>query len=139
MKILMVIALCFFSLIANATPVSGEIFYKKKNGDLVRRSVVLEVPSMGKGEVVLSGKNFEWRSTDFWSMKVKGQTVFTVTFKTEFMGMKSLVALRGTYLKGKNEIIYSGDFFKKKGHAWVEGDISDFPYGGGFSFSYQRQ
>jgi len=138
MKLLIVIASLLLSAAAWSKPVSGELFYKKPSGDIARRAVTLDVPSRGQGEVVLSGNGFEWSTTDFWSTEQNGQTVFTAAFQTEFMGMKSVIAFQGTYLKGANEIIYSGNFYKREGHGAVNQDISDFKYNGGFSFNYVR-
>ena len=126
-----------FSVLAAEVP--GQIFYKKKDGVVARRDVTLEVPSMGKGEVVLKGKSFEWRTEDFWSnVSDSGEVIFTAAFKTEFMGMKSTIAFEGTYLRGSNEIIYNGNFFKKNGHDPVAKDLAGFDYNGGFTFNYMR-
>ncbi|MEM7647148.1 MAG: hypothetical protein AAF203_09580 [Pseudomonadota bacterium] len=138
MKLLICLMTALFSMSVWAKPVDGELFYKKKNGELVKRDVTLEVPSRGQGEVVLSGKNFEWRTKDFWTTQEKGQTLFTAAFKTEFMGFKSVIAFQGTYLQGTNEIIYDGNFFKRDGDEAANGDISDFEYNGGFRFSFER-
>ena len=138
MKVLLGVISILFSFSALANPVAGEIFYVKKDGELARRAVSLEVPSMGKGEVVLSGNNFEWRTTDFWTTKRNGEVIFTAAFQTQFMGMTSTIALEGTYLKGSNEIVYNGNFYKKKGHDPVNGDISDFDYNGCFTFNFIR-
>jgi hypothetical protein len=139
MKLSIIFIAVLFSLSSWAKPVEGEIFYKKSDGDVARRAVTLEVPSKGEGEVVLRGNGFEWRSTDFWTKKKdNGQIMFIVAFKTEFMDKPSTIAFVGTYLKGSNEIIYNGNFYKKEGHDFVRGDDSDFRYEGGFSFNYLR-
>jgi hypothetical protein len=103
-----------FSLSALATPVDGTITYKLPTGDLVDRDVVLEVPSRGQGEVVLSGKSFEWKTKKFKSYKSSGRDIFVAVFNTEFMGKKSKLIFRGTYFKGNNKLIYTGNIFKKK-------------------------
>lgn len=138
MKILFSFIVVLFSLSAWATPVDGEIFYKKKSGELVSRAVTLDVPSKGQGEVVLSGKNFRWATKDFWTTQANGQVLFTAAFQVEFMGKKSTIAFEGTYLKGSNKIIYQGDFFKRPGHDPVNESIADFTYNGGFRFKYDR-
>lgn len=139
MKLIILLLSFTFSFSALAAEVPGQIFYKKKDGEVARRDVTLDVPSMGQGEVILKGKNFEWKTTDFWSEKTaQGEVIFTAAFKTEFMGMKSTIALEGTYVNGTNEIIYNGNFYKKDNHDPVNKDISDFEYNGGFTFNFIR-
>jgi len=138
MKFLILFAMVLGSVSAWSSPVEGEIFYKKKSGDVARRALTLTVPSRGQGEVVLSGERFEWKTESFWSTVVNGEVIFTAVFKTEFMGMTSTIAFRGTYLKGNNEIVYSGNFYKKDGHGEFDRDLTGFEYNGGFNFSYTR-
>jgi len=138
MRSLLFLASILFSFSIFAKPVTGDLYYKKGSGEIAHRAVTLEVPSRGEGEIVLSGNGFEWRSTDFWTTKRNGRTLFTVAFQTEFMDKKVVIALEGTYLNGTNEIIYSGNVFKKNGHEPVNRDLSDFVYIGGFHFSYDR-
>ena len=129
---LLILALSLLSLNVYATAVDGKITYKLPTGDLVDRDVVLEVPSRGQGEVVLSGKNFEWRTKNFQSFKTLGKDTFVATFDTKFMGMQSTLIFKGTYFKGKNRLFYVGDIFKitkknkKPNHLGI------------FSFKYDR-
>lgn len=141
MKILIgLVALFLAAQTSMAAEVDGQIFYKiSRTGEVVKRNVTLEVPSRGQGEVVLKGPRFEWRSTNFWTTRSpQGETLFTVAFQTEFMGQVSTIALRGTYLQGTNEILYTGNFFKRKDHEAVDESLTGFEYDGGFSFSFER-
>jgi hypothetical protein len=132
-------SLLFFSSVAFATSVGGKIFYEIPGANRVAvRDVSLDVPPRGQGELVLRGKGFEWRSDKFWTVKNDGQTIFYVAFQTEFEEHKATILFRGTYLKGSNLILYYGDFYKKPGHDFVNRDISDFKYKGGFKFDYIR-
>jgi hypothetical protein len=138
-KLLAALFIGFFSLSAYATPVDGEIFYiTPTSGNLVSRDVTLEVPSRGQGEVVLSGKNFTWRTTDFWSVMKNGKTTFYAAFETKFMNFTSTILLKGVYLKAKDKIKYYGSFYKKPGHGAYKKDLSQFTYDGGFEFNYDR-
>ncbi|MEO0336334.1 MAG: hypothetical protein AAF202_08060 [Pseudomonadota bacterium] len=129
----------FLALPTLAAEVEGQIFYKVRDGELVKRDVTLEVPSRGQGEVVLKGERFEWRSANFWTTRTEaGETLFTVAFQTEFMGKQSTIALRGTYLRGSNEISYNGSFYKKDDHSETDESLSGLLYNGGFVFSYDR-
>lgn len=132
----------FFSLISitslHATSVDGKIFYELPSGDLVDRAVSIDVPSRGIGEVVLSGKRIEWKSSNFSSEQVNGRMVFTVAFKTEFREFKSTMVLKGTYIKAKNKILYYGDLYKRNGHIEFQNDLTDFEHTGGFSFKFDR-
>ena len=130
--------LAFASTNTIAAPVDGQIFYKLPSGDVATRDVVLEVPSRGQGEVILSGSNFEWRTKAFKTIQVKGQTLFIAAFKAEFMNFKSTIIFKGTYLQGSNKLVYYGDFYKKKGHSELSEDLVGFDYEGGFNFSYDR-
>lgn len=128
MKIALLISLLTFGAFAAA--VDGTLTYKLPSGDLVDRDVTLEVPSRGQGEVVLSGKNFEWKTTKFRSFERAGKLTFVAAFDTDFRGMKSKTILRGTYLQGKNTIIYTGDMYKVK-----DKKVSHL---GVFNFKYDR-
>jgi hypothetical protein len=134
------IALLVLSNVAFATPIEGQITYKVPSGELVDRVVSLEVPSRGQGEVILSGEKFEWRTKTFKSLVVKGETIFIAVFQTQFRDFKSTILFKGTYLKGSNRIIYSGNFYKKSGHKAVEDlvSLSGFTYNGNFNFNYLR-
>lgn len=137
MKLYTLIFALFFSgaVIANSS-VAGNLVYKLPNGELVKRAVTLEVPSRGQGEVVLRGTKFEWKTTKFWTVKKAGKTTFVAVFKTQFRQFKSLIALKGTYLKGTNKIMYYGDTYKKKGHNFEAESLVGFNYSGGFKFEY---
>jgi len=128
MKILLAFAMMMTA--AMATAVDGTLTYKLPSGDLVDRDVTLEVPSRGQGEVVLSGKSFEWKTTQFKSFETAGKQTFVAIFETDFRGMKSKTVLRGTYLKGNNKLYYTGDMYKIK-----DRKISHL---GIFSFQYDR-
>jgi hypothetical protein len=120
------------SLALMAKPVEGVLTYKLPSGDLVDREVILEVPARGQGEVVLSGKSFEWKTTNFRSFKSLGRDVFVASFDTEFRGMKSTLIFKGTYLKGNNKLSYTGDIYKLKKSQRKLDHI------GIFNFQYQR-
>jgi len=137
MKLFTILFTLFFSgsVIAN-TAVDGTIAYKLPNGELVKRSVTLEVPSRGQGEVVLRGEKFEWRTSKFWTVKKAGKTTFIAAFKTQFRQFKSIIALKGTYLKGSNKILYYGDTYKKSGHKDFDKNLQGFRYSGAFKFEY---
>jgi len=138
MKLILLLSTLLLSFSTFATEVNGKLFYTMPSGELVKRTVTLEVPARGQGEVVLSGNSFEWRTTNFWSDNVNGEDIFYAVFKTEFKEFKSTIALKGTYIKGTNKILYFGTMYKKSGHHEVEGDISDFKFSGGFKFAYKR-
>jgi len=139
MRSLLITIVLFSTFSAIAAEVPGQIFYSVKNGELAKRDVTLQVPTRGQGEVILKGSQFEWKTTNFWTTRsANGEVLFTAAFQTEFMGEKSTIALKGTYLKANNEIIYNGNFYKRKDHNPVNKDISDFNYNGGFTFNYSR-
>jgi hypothetical protein len=123
---------------AGQAEVDGQIFYKKSNGEVVYRDVTITVPSRGQGEVALRGNGFEWKTTDFRSYMKKGRLVFVAVFQSEFRDKKSSIALKGTYLKGQNKIIYYGNMYKTKGHGADSSDLSSFRYMGGFNFEFDR-
>lgn len=131
------LALLSFSVFA--ADVDGTLTYKLPNGELATRDVTLTVPSMGQGDVVLSGNNFEWTTTEFSSYEKNGKTVFKAVFRTEFMNFKSTIVFKGAYLQGTNEIIYAGSFYKKNGHNFnVEKNLDGFEHQGVFRFQYIR-
>lgn len=136
MKLFTLIFVTLFSssAIANSA-VDGKIFYKMGE-EIVKRNVTLEVPSRGQGEVVLRGDKFEWKTTKFWTVKKAGKTTFIAVFKTQFRQWKSLIAFKGTYLKGSNKILYYGDMYKKPGHTFDDQSLAGFTHSGGFKFKY---
>lgn len=140
MKALFLGLLLAFSTASYAAPIDGQIFYTLPSGEYVERDVTLEVPSRGEGEVVLSGNNFEWRTSNFTSYTKKGKTVFVAAFQTEFREFKSTIVFKGTYIKGTNQIVYYGDMYKKNGTTEVDllSEQNDFAFSGGFRFSYDR-
>ena len=89
---------------------------------------------------MLSGNNFEWRTSNFTSYTKKGKTVFVAAFQTEFREFKSTIVFKGTYIKGTNQIVYYGDMYKKNGSTEVDllSEQNDFAFSGGFRFSYDR-
>ncbi len=142
MKTLILLFAYAFSLNSFAAPVDGEIYYKLPSGELTTRQVILDVPSRGQGEVVLSGTNFEWRTKKFKSFNQNGQTIFIAAFNTSFQSFKSTIIIKGTYLKGTNQIKFYGDVYKRSGHLpladSLEQNLSGIDYIGGFSFDYLR-
>ena len=140
MKLLLILPFFFFSVSSWATSVEGKLVYKMPNQELVTRVVNLTVPARGQGEVVLSGKNFEWRTDNFWHLSKGGQTLFFAVFKTQFQDFKSTILFKGTYLKGTNKILYYGDMYKKKGHheISIESELSSLRHSGGFKFEFDR-
>ena len=133
------VSLSLLSFSALAADVEGSITYKIPSGELVSRDITLNVPSMGQGEVVLYGKNFEWKTKDFFSYKKLGKNVFVAAFQTEFMNFKSTIVFKGTYMQGTNEIVYTGDFYKKDGHdVIVTRDLEGFEHQGVFTFNFDR-
>lgn len=138
MKKLMLLALLTFSTAAFAEAVEGEIFYKLPNGELVDRDVSLEVPARGQGVVRLKGDDFEWVTDNFWTERRKGKVIFYAAFPTQFREFRSTIVLKGSYLRGTNELVYYGDFYKKSGHGPVDSRLRGFEYGGGFRFDYDR-
>ena len=101
MKLLAACLLFVFSTASFATPIDGKIFYVVPSGELVDIDVTLEVPTRGEGEVVLSGNNFEWRTTNFKSFTKNGKKVFLAAFQTEFRNVKSTILFKGTYRKAR--------------------------------------
>ncbi len=138
MKTLLFLSTLLISLSTFASEVSGELFYTMPNGKLVNRSVTLTVPARGQGEVKLSGEKFNWSTDNFWSEQVNSETIFYAVFKTSFMNFKSTIALKGTYIKANNTIMYYGNMYKKSGHHEVNKNISDFKFSGGFNFIFDR-
>lgn len=120
----------FSSSLFAATQVPGKIFYKLKDGNLANREVTLEVPSRGKGEVVLRGNNFEWRSTQFSSVNVHGKEVFKVDFPVTWQDKEVTFKFTGTYIRTNDKVLYYGDFYKVKG--------DEVNFGGGFVFKLNR-
>ncbi len=117
-----------FSISAFATPVDGTITYKLPSGELAERDVTLETPSRGQGEVVLTGKNFTWKTTNFNSYETSGKVTFMAIFDTKFMGQQSKLLFKGTYLKGSNKLIYAGNIFKIKKNKVKHLGLFDFKF-----------
>tara|TARA_Y100000385_G_C12732775_1_gene483458 strand:+ start:27 stop:419 length:393 start_codon:yes stop_codon:yes gene_type:complete len=128
MKNIFAVLLLMFSLSAFATPVDGTITYKLPNGELATRDVTLETPSRGQGEVILSGKTFTWKTTNFKSYEVSGKVTFMAIFDTKFMGQQSKLLFKGTYLKGSNKLIYAGNIFKMKKNKVNHLGLFDFSF-----------
>ena len=140
MKTFFVTLLLSMAITAHAAPVDGKIVYQLPSGEIVDREVRLDVPPRGIGEVILSGEKFEWRTENFWTVKKAGQEKFYAVFKAEFMGMKSTILFKGTYIRGTNKILYYGDFYKQKGfHDITQANgLRNFTFKGGFKFEYIR-
>jgi len=117
---------------AYAVAVEGEVFYKLPDGTMAVRDVILDVPEKGQGEVVLSGKSFEWRTKKFKSKTKNGQTFFKIVFNVEFEEKKSIQIFKGTYFKTSDHIKYYGSIYKK------EDNKSKAKYIGGFEFNFER-
>ena len=139
MKNWIIILSLLMSFAAVATEVDGEIFYTVPSGDLASRSVTLDVPSRGRGEVVLRGNSFEWRTDKFYSRKIAGKQTFVAIFETEFRGEKSRMAFVGTYIRSNDQIRYYGDIYKRKNKGEpFSFNLKGFGFIGGFDFRYQR-
>ena len=143
MKNILVTLLLVFSMNIHAAAVDGELFYKKPNGDIATRSVTIEVPARGQGEVVLRNDKFEWKTTEFKTIKKNNRTIFIALFETSFLFFfKSTIGLKGSYINGNNKILYFGDMYKKKGHGIsikdVKGRMKEFDHIGGFRFEYLK-
>jgi hypothetical protein len=131
MKLFAILSLLVSGPLFAATDVTGKIFYKLPNGNLVSRAATIQVPSRGQGEVVLKGENFEWKTTVFSSKEAHGQQIFEATFPVEWQGESSQFKFIGTYIRAENKIVYYGDFYKLKNN--------EVKHGGGFAFKYDRQ
>lgn len=93
----------------------GHVFYKGKEGALVKRDVTLTVPPRGEGELVLSAENWKASTTHFFSYETAGRIVFTAVFIKPFAGhSESSLVLTGSYLRGTNKAVYWGDMYKTK-------------------------
>jgi len=140
----------FFSLIialstglaAHALEVPGDIFYQHPDGHLVERSVTIDLPARGRGEVVLKGEGFEWRSRHFSSSDHHGRKVFVVNFPTEHNGQQSVVTLNGSYIRTSNKVLYYGDVYKLEQRGRLNINHPRHPkqpvHIGGFRFEYDR-
>ena len=132
-----IIASTFFSMNASAssTVADGYLQYKMPSGEIVQRSVSLEVPSRGQGEVVLIG-NQEIVAKRFWSERSEGRTIFNIMFD-QFPGANDgdLAVFKGTYVRGSNLASYYGDIFKyKKGSTNKDIRKTEGTYIAGFWF-----
>ena len=103
-----------FSLNLLAVEVDGTLTYKMPNGELVDRPVTIDVPPRGQGEVILRSGIYEWKTSKFWSKEKHGKKIFAALFDAKYRDQKSQFLLKGTYLKGSNKLIYTGDVYMKK-------------------------
>jgi len=131
MKTFLIMTLLLSLSNAFTIEVDGEVFYQLPNGKMAVREVTIDVPPKGQGEVILSGKSFEWKSTKFKSFNKFGQDIFTVVFDTEFEEVKSKQIFKGTYFKTDDHIKYYGNIYEKKAK-------KKLTYIGGFEFNYPR-
>lgn len=93
----------------------GHVFYKDKEGALVKREVTLSVPPRGEGELVLSADGWRASTTHFFSQEVAGRIVFTAVFIKPFgEHSQSSLVINGSYVRGTNMAVYWGDMFKTK-------------------------
>ena len=97
MKIFLLTTLLLSVFNAFAIQVDGEVFYKLPNGKMAVRDVTIDVPPKGVGEVILSGKSFEWKTKKFKASKKFGRDIFNIVFNVEFKGIKSKQVFKGTY------------------------------------------
>ena len=116
---------------ALAIEVDGEVFYKLSDGKMALRNVTIDVPPKGVGEVILSGKSFEWKTKKFKASKKFGRDIFNIVFNVEFKGIKSKQVFKGTYFKTDDHIKYYGNIYKKSAK-------KEPTYIGGFEFNYER-
>lgn len=102
----------------------GKVFYKMPStGAIVKRDVQLSVPSQGKGDVVLYVKSSSAedsstvamiKADDFFSTHHNGRVVFYVVFKNPpHSPANTMKVFRGTYVRGTNVAIYSGEVFSR--------------------------
>ena len=108
------------------------------SGELVHRSMALEVPSRGQGDVVLRAGGMDLVAERFFTTRKNGRTVFYVVFAGgPNLPFQDTVVYRGTYLRGSNEAKYYGDIFKSSSELEnpEEFDRRDWEYVGGFEFT----
>ncbi len=98
--------------VAGSIEAPGEMFYKMPSGELVTRSAVLEVPSRGRGDVVLKGGSQNFVAERFFTKKRNGRSIFYVVFDN-YPGRQEgeKAVYRGTYTRGSNAALYYGDVF----------------------------
>ncbi|MFK7822518.1 MAG: hypothetical protein AB8G05_00050 [Oligoflexales bacterium] len=92
----------------------GKVFYKLPDQSIVKRDVVLSVPSRGEGKVFLKQGRIHVEAEKFFSREINGRTVFYVIFD-QYPGQSSedeSLVYRGTYTRGTNLALYYGDVFK---------------------------
>ena len=117
MKALAFSVMFLFSLNAYAEgsiEAPGKVFYKMPDESIVKRDVVLSVPSRGEGKVYLRNGRISVEAERFFSKKINGRTVFYVVFD-QYPGQSNedeALVYRGTYTRGSNLALYYGDVFK---------------------------
>ena len=115
---------------------TGKVIYKKSDGILVERSMTLEVPSRGHGEVVLRGGGLELRTHTFNTVKAGGRTVFRIEFSSApGAPAGTQMLLEGTYMRDSNMAIYFGDIY---GRNPTLGQ-NDWSHVGGFKFKTETE
>jgi hypothetical protein len=123
----------FFSLIfsfkAISINVTGTITYKMSNGNLAFYDVLLDLPHQGATKVTLKTDNFLWETDDFLTYSKDKQKFFIIRFYPDEDKKKSII-LKGTYLNGRNKVLYYGDLIQKKNEVLT--------YLGAFRFNYAR-
>jgi hypothetical protein len=125
----------------------GHVFYKVKEGALVKRDVTLTVPPCGEGELVLSAEGWKASTTHFFTNEVAGRVIFTAVFIKPFgEHSESSLIITGSYMRGTNKAVYWGDMYKTKTEvepgtiALLKSDPSaalgshNFQHVGGFKF-----
>ena len=91
----------------------GHVFYKDKEGAMVKRDVTLSVPPCGEGELVLSAGDWKAATTHFFTYEAAGRVVFTAVFIKPFPShSETSLVLTGSYMRGTNKAVYWGDMFK---------------------------
>lgn len=128
----------------------GKVFYKMPDESIVKREVVLSVPSRGEGSVYLKAGETCIEAERFFSREINGRTVFYVVFNP-FPGNSSdedkAIVYRGTYTRGTNLAMYYGDVFKVNKEVSTDEEIhyqlsaldvnGSSQYVAGFYFKYE--
>ena len=112
LKMVVVLGSTFvWSHVALAVDAAGEVFYKKSSGEIVLRSVTLEVPSQGQGDVLLKAPEGNVKAEAFEVKHVGNRVVFYVAFPVP-EDVTKIAVFKGTYLRGSNLAAYYGDVFE---------------------------
>ena len=117
MRILVLSIMLLFganAYVGDSIDAPGKVFYKLPDESIVKRDVVLTVPSRGEGKVYLRSGRISVEAARFFSRELNGRTIFYVIFD-QYPGQSSeneLAVYRGTYTRGSNLALYYGDVFK---------------------------